>query len=470
MHIESLKQFINEYWDNQIVPALVEYIKIPNKSPAFDPDWKQNGYMDQVVKLVREWIEQNKPSNSSLHIFEENGRTPLIILEIPGKADGTVLMYGHLDKQPEMAGWADGLGPWTPVLKNDKLYGRGSADDGYAVFASLCAINSLIEQNVTLPRIVVLIECSEESGSPDLSFYMDYCKDLIGKPDLVICLDSGAGNYEQFWTTTSLRGLIGCTLRVDILKEGVHSGSASGIVPSSFRIIRQLLSRLEDEKSGSVLPQELYVEIPTHRIQEAKAMVEVLGDGIFTKMPWMESAVPVADDTLELVLNNTWKPMLSIVGVEGIPPLKSGGNVLRPYTSLKLSLRIPPIKDAADAQNSLAKLLTENPPYGAKVTLHFEEPATGWNAPELKPWLKNAINDASNEIFGEPDLSMGEGGTIPFMSMLGKKFPNAQFLITGVLGPQANAHGPNEFLHIPYGKKLTACISLIIQSFSAQTS
>lgn len=465
MKSKKLQKYINSFWDDKILPTLFEYIRIPNKSPAFDPEWEANGHMDKVVKLVEGWVNQHKPENSALHTFKENDKTPLMILDIPGKADGTILMYGHLDKQPEMEGWSDGLEPWSPTLKNDKLYGRGGADDGYAVFASVCAVKSLLEQGIDIPRIVIIIECSEESGSPDLPFYVDHCAHIIGSPDLVICLDSGAGNYEQFWTTTSLRGLIGCTLKVDILNEGIHSGGGSGIVPSSFRIIRQLLSRLEDEKVGQIIVEDLHVDIPDNRIEEVKTMVDVLGNKVYNTIPWAGDAGPITDDKVEMVLNNTWRPMLSVVGADGLPAVKEGGNVLRPYTAVKLSLRIPPTLDAHFAQQTVENVLLNHPPYGAKVSLAFEEPGRGWETPPLSQWLNNAIQTASETVFGKQALAMGEGGSIPFMSLLGEKFPEAQFIITGVLGPQSNAHGPNEFLHIPYVKKLTACIGAIIESF-----
>ena len=466
MNSEKLQQDISMFWDNQILPTIIEYIKFPNKSPVFDPDWEANGYMDQVVDLASEWVNKHKPDNSTLNIYKEAGRTPLMILDVPGNSDGTVLMYGHLDKQPEMEGWAEGLDPWKPVLKDDKLYGRGGADDGYAIFASVCTVNALLDQGISLPRIVILIECSEESGSPDLPFYMDHCADVIGSPDLVICLDSGAGNYEQFWTTTSLRGLIGCTLRVDILKEGIHSGGGSGIAPSSFRLVRELLSRLEDEDTGHIIVENLKVEIPEYRIKEIKAMVNVLGDEVYNTLPWVAGAGPITNDKVEMVMNNTWLPMLSVVAADGLPAVKDGGNVLRPYTTIKLSLRIPPTLDAIAAQNIVEELFTSNPPYGAAVSMEFEEPATGWEAPPLAQWLDDAIQHASKTVYNKPALAMGEGGTIPFMSMLGDKFPEAQFVITGVLGPYSNAHGPNEFLHIPYAKKLTACVGMIIQAFT----
>tara|TARA_B100001750_G_C15485304_1_gene587927 strand:- start:201 stop:1607 length:1407 start_codon:yes stop_codon:yes gene_type:complete len=467
MNPEKLQNTLNQFWDNEIVPTLTEYIKIPNKSPAFDPDWESAGHMDHVLDLAKEWAEHHRPDNSILHVKRLANRTPLIIIEIPGERDGNILMYGHLDKQPEMEGWDEGLGPWDPVIKDDKLYGRGGADDGYAMFASLGIIKALKDQGLPLPRIVILIEFCEESGSPDLPYYIDKYTKIIGQIDLVVCLDSGAGNYDQFWTTVSLRGMIACELRVDVLTEGVHSGSASGLVPSSFRILRQLISRVEDEISGEIKVEALHTNIPDHRINEVKGMVSVLNkEGeIF---PWHENTIPSTDDPVEGILRRTWKPTLSTVGLDGVPAIKDGGNVLRPYTALKLSFRLPPDVECHKAMDVVNKILTENPPYNASIAIEWEEPANGWNAPTLAPWLDTAIQEASNTFYGKPALAMGEGGTIPFMAMLGEKFPKAQFVITGVLGPGSNAHGPNEFLNIPFGKKLSACISSIIHQFPSK--
>ena len=467
MNTIELQSTINTFWDDHIIPVLIDYIKIPNKSPSFDPGWKASGHMDRVLELATDWTKSHMPENAKLSVKQADGRTPLILVDIPGDRDGNILMYGHLDKQPEMDGWDQGLGPWMPVMKNEKLYGRGGADDGYALFASLCAVKALKEQGVSLPRILVLIEFCEESGSPDLPHYMNLCADIIGSPDLVVCLDSGAGDYKRFWTTTSLRGLIGGTLRVDVLTEGVHSGGASGHVPSSFRIARQLLSRLEDENSGEVLLDELKTDIPDYRIQETEKFVSILGNEVVEEFPWYETMKPSIDDHVEGVLRRSWKPALSVVGADGLPPSDNAGNVLRPYTQLQLSMRIPPIVDHIKAQAAIEKTLTDNPPYGARVTVHFEEPASGWNAPETANWLAEAMNRASKEFFGESACSLSEGGTIPFMAMLGEQFPAAQFVITGVLGPGSNAHGPNEFLHVPYAKKLTACVASILNDFPA---
>ena len=471
MDTAKVDRYVAEKWDDDIVPQLVEYIRIPNKSPMFDKDWVANGYMEQAVQLMERWAKAQSVPGMQVEVFRLEGRTPLIFIEIPatGPDTGTdtVLLYGHLDKQPEMTGWDDDLGPWIPVIKGDKLYGRGGADDGYAIFGSLAAIQALQQQGVPHARCVVLIEACEESGSYDLPAYVDHLADRIGKPSLVVCLDSGCGNYEQLWCTTSLRGLAGGNFTVKVLEEGVHSGDASGIVPSSFRLLRQLLSRLEDEQTGRILPEGLQVDIPADRLAQAQEAARVLDTAVFDKFPFLPGMTPMADDLAQLVLNRTWRPALSVTGVDGTPPLSSAGNVLRPYTSVKLSLRLPPTLEGKQAGQLLKELLEQDPPNGAQVSLELEKASTGWNAPTMSAWLQEAIDASSREFFGKPAMYMGEGGTIPFMGMLGEKFPGAQFMITGVLGPHSNAHGPNEFLHIPMGKKVTACVARVVAEHHA---
>ena len=466
-----IRDFVGAKWDDEIVPQLVEYIRIPNKSPMFDADWVANGHMERAVQLMEAWARAQDVPGMQLEVVRLEGRTPLIFIDIPaangGRDDDCVLLYGHLDKQPEMTGWDDDKGPWVPVLEGDRLYGRGGADDGYAIFGSLTSVMALQAQGAAHARCVVLIEACEESGSYDLPAYVDHLADRIGKPSLVVCLDSGCGNYEQLWCTTSLRGMAGGNLTVKVLDEGVHSGDASGIVPSSFRIIRELLSRIEDEETGRVLVEGLHVEIPEERMAQAAKVAEVLGDEVYSKFPFLDGMTPMADDLTELVLNRTWRPALSITGADGIPPLASAGNVLRPHTALKLSMRLPPTLDGKRGGELLERALLDDAPYGAEVSLHLEKASTGWNAPSLAPWLEAAIDQSSQEFFGKPAMYMGEGGTIPFMGMLGEKFPGAQFMITGVLGPHSNAHGPNEFLHIPMGKGVTACVSRVLAEHNA---
>ena len=463
MDTAKTDRFIADAWDGDIVPQLVEYIRIPNKSPMFDAQWKEHGYMDDAVKLLANWAKAQPIAGMQVEVLELEGRTPLIYIEVPGEGDDCVLLYGHLDKQPEMTGWADDLGPWKPVIKGDKLYGRGGADDGYALFGSLTAIRALKEQGKPHARCVILIEACEESGSYDLPFYVDHLAERIGKPSLVVCLDSGCANYDQLWCTTSLRGLAGGNLKVSVLSEGVHSGDASGVVPSSFRLLRQLLSRLEDEATGRILVDELYVDIPEQRIRQAHRAAEVLGSEIWDKFPFLPGMTPMNPDLTELVLNRTWRPALSITGAEGLPALEDAGNVLRPQTAVKVSLRLPPTLDPQLASQRLKELLEKDPPYGAHVEFEVEKSSTGWAAPSLKSWLADSIDTASKDFFGPKSASMGEGGTIPFMGMLQERFPDAQFMVTGLLGPKSNAHGPNEFLHIPTGKKLTAAVARVLR-------
>jgi acetylornithine deacetylase/succinyl-diaminopimelate desuccinylase-like protein len=471
----ALAAFADKTWDEEIVPALTRYIQIPAKSPMFDADWQQHGYIDQVVRDAAAWVESKKVAGLTLEVIRLPGRTPVIFFEVPATKAGstdTVCLYGHLDKQPEFNGWRNDLGPWTPKYEDGKLYGRGGADDGYAVYASLAAIMALDAQQIPRPRCVGLIESCEESGSFDLPHYLEALKDRLGHVGLVVCLDSGAGNYDQLWLTTSLRGMVSGVLKVEILTEGVHSGDASGLVPSSFRIMRQVLDRLEDSKTGELLPASFHCEVPPNRVKEAQASAAILKDEVYKRFPWAcgadgALALPTTTDPAQALLNRTWKPTLSVTGVEGFPELSSAGNVLRPYTAFKLSLRLPPLVDGHEASLKLKQLLEDNAPYNAKVTFHPDGRAgqlgaTGWSAPEVAPWLHDALNDASNTQFGAPVGFIGQGGTIPLMSMLAKGFPKAQMMVCGVLGPKSNAHGPNEFLHVPYGKKLTTSVAQVM--------
>ena len=476
-------QVLNEVtraWDDDIVHRLEDYIRIPAKSPAFDADWVKNGFIDTVVWDAATWVMAQKVEGLTLEIIRLEGRTPVLFFEVAASSGHanlakapstqTVLMYGHLDKQPEFSGWRNDLGPWTPKYEDGKLYGRGGADDGYAVYASIAAIQALKSQNMPHPRIVGLIETCEESGSYDLLPYIDALGTKLGDVALVICLDSGAGNYDQLWLTSSLRGMASGVLKVEILTEGIHSGDASGLVPSSFRIMRQVLDRLEDSATGRLLPASFHCEVPADRMVQARATAAILGDELYKRFPWAhydcggstQFALPTTTDPVQALLNRTWAPTLSVTGAEGFPDFKNAGNVLRPYTAFKLSLRLPPLIDAGTAVQQLKKLLEDNAPYQARVTFEGEGSATGWNAPSTAPWFEQALNGASQDYFGAPCGYIGQGGTIPLMSMLSKGFPKAQMMVCGVLGPKSNAHGPNEFLHVPYAKKLTAAVAQVI--------
>jgi len=470
----ALLRRASKQWDDDIVPQLIEYVKLPAKSPSFEAEWKRAGQIQRAIEQAQKFVAAQPVKNMTLEVITLEGRTPVLFFDIPGtgaKATGkTVLLYGHLDKQPEMTGWREDSGPWTPLLEDGKLYGRGSADDGYAVFAAMAAVLALDAENISRPRCVGLIETCEESGSYDLPPYLDALAPRMGDVGLVVALDSGAGSYDELWATTSLRGLVNGTMTVRMLTEGVHSGDAGGAVPSTFRIARQLLDRIDDSATGMTKSPVFNAPIPDERVTQAKQAANILGDVVWKRFPWQscggahEFTLPTTKDPVELILNRTWRASLSVTGADGLPSTKNAGNVLRPYTALKLSLRIPPTVDGAAAAAEVKALVEKNTPYNAVVDFAADSAATGWNAPAFAPWLTVALDAASMHYFGKPAAYMGEGGTIPFMGMLGAKFPDAQMLVTGVLGPKSNAHGPNEFLHIEYAKKVTAATALVISA------
>jgi acetylornithine deacetylase/succinyl-diaminopimelate desuccinylase-like protein len=470
----AARSHVAEIWTKEIVPALCDFIRIPNVSVAFDPGWSEAGHMARAVELVADWLRARPIDGATVEVQELPGRTPVVIVDVPacgveGIASGEageasqVLLYGHLDKQPPLAEWRTGLGPWEPVREGERLYGRGGADDGYAAFAALSAIEAVRAAGGAHRRCVVLIEASEESGSPDLPAHLELLGDRLAGTDLVIALDSWCWSYDRLWVTTSLRGLLGVELTVEVLTEGVHSGMAGGVVPSSFRILRQLLDRVEDVATGRVLVDALHVDIPEDRLRQIGDVIGDLGD-LTATYPWVEGVEALGTTTADRLRARTWEPALEVISAEGLPSLQNGGNVLRPKTTAGLSFRLPPSCDSATAARAVEEILRAAPPHGARVTATATTAEGGWAAPPLAPWLEAAVGAASQAAFGADPRYVGEGGTIPFMGMLGRSLPDAQFVITGVLGPGSNAHGPNEFLHIPTAEKVTEAVAHLLDA------
>jgi acetylornithine deacetylase/succinyl-diaminopimelate desuccinylase-like protein len=469
---DDVRSFIDQAWDDDIEPTLHDYIRIPNESPAFDPDWEAHGHMAAAVELVRTWWERRLADagidDATVTEHTLAGRTPVLVADIPATAGateaGTVLLYGHLDKQPPMLPWSDGLDPWTPVRRGDRLYGRGSADDGYAVFAALAAVEAVRAGGGEHARCVILIEASEESGSPDLPAHVDALGDRLGSPSLVVCLDSGCATYDRLWVTTSLRGFVGLTVRVDVLTAGVHSGSAGGVVPSSFRVLRQLLDRVEDSSTGELVVPELHAPIPAEREAQLHDAVEAAGDAVGGVFPFVGGVVPTGATAADRLRNRTWRPAVEVIAADGLPVVGHGGNVLRPATTLELVFRLPPTVDARVAADAVRTVLLADPPEGASVAVDVRFAQSGWDAPATAPWLADAVQHASSSAFGQPAAAMGEGGSIPFMGMLGERFPDAQFIVTGVLGPGAGHHGPDEHLMVPYAAGITHAVAHILDA------
>jgi acetylornithine deacetylase/succinyl-diaminopimelate desuccinylase-like protein len=460
----ELRSAAHRLWEEAVLPTLFRYATIPCLSPDFDEKWESSGHLAEAASLLHTWAQGRPVRGLTSRVVDAPGRSPLVVVDAPATGDdvGTVLVYGHLDKQPPLGEWREGLGPFTPVREGDRLYGRGTADDGYSLFAAMTAIEILDAASIPRPRVVVLVEASEESGSPDLPDHLAAVGHELGDPELVVCLDSGGLSYDRLWLTSSLRGNLIATVSVRVLTEGVHSGSAGGIVPTSFRLLRLLLDRLEDPRTGELRVPALRADLPAAPTGTAPAWN---ADEAFPIVPGLE-----LDGTgQDRLLRRAWAPALAVTGMDGIPSVRDGGNVLRPFTTAKISLRLPPTVDAGKAAEVVEAVVLADPPAGADVRVHFDAPATGWAAPPLAPWVEDAFSRASQELFGSEPGSLGEGGTIPFLAMLAERYPAVPLVATGVLGPGSNAHGPNEFLHLPMAEAVTVATARLIEAAGART-
>lgn len=468
MDAQAVQKTVQTRFADDVLPALSKLIEIPALSPVFDANWQANGHLDAAVEHVKGYLESRRLPGATVEVVRLDGRSPVLLMDVPatpGAADkGTVLLYGHLDKQPPVGGWSDGLGPWTPVRRGERLYGRGAADDGYAGFAAVTALESVHNGQGEHARAVVLLETGEESGSPDLPFYLDHLSERLGAVSFVVCLDSGGNDYERLWLTTSLRGLAQVRVTARVLQSAQHSGMASGAVPSSFRVLRALLERLEDAGTGQLKLDELHVDIPANRAQEAADAVAAAPGVVRKAFPLADGVHPVSDDEVELLLNTSWRPTLSVIGAAGFPLPEDAGNVLRTHSTLALSFRLPPTADAQAAIDAIEKALTTDVPYNAQIQLDGVEQADGWNAPNTAPWLAGALEQVSDEVFGQPWRAIGLGGSIPFMALLGEKYPDAQFLVTGALGADSNAHVPDEWLHVEQAQRVTQAVAHILDA------
>ncbi len=468
----TLADFVADRWD-EALPTLMDYIAIPARSPMFAPAWEANGHLARAATLLTDWARAQAIDGLHVELIAPPGLTPVLLAEVPATdaelAGHTVVLYGHMDKQPEMLPWSPGLGPWQPVLDGDRRHGRGGADDGYSVFAALIAIAAVRAGGGRHGRCVILIEASEESSSVHLEQHLEQLLPRIGTADVVITLDSFCESYDRLWTTTSTRGVCGGVLAIEVCADDPHSGRASGVLPSAYRISRVLLDRVEDSATGRVLLATANVEIPAHRVDEARVAATAFPrlSGSFRPVPGI---VSMGADAHHELLNETWRPALEVIGVDGLPPVADAGNVFRSRLALKLSLRLPPTADTWAVGDELRSVLEADPPFGAQVRLLDGARGPGWASPAFAPWLAEACDRASKQHWGLPVASCGVGGTIPFMGMLGERMPDAQFLLVGVLGPGSNAHGPDEFLHLPTVRRVTATVADVLQAHAAHVA
>jgi acetylornithine deacetylase/succinyl-diaminopimelate desuccinylase-like protein len=465
MPLLSLSDF-----ERSALDALTAFGAIPSLSPMFDAEWAKNGYLEEAAQLLASWARARQLASVDVEIHRLVGRTPTLVVTVDSTAGegDTVVLYGHLDKQPPLGDWSEGLAPFVPVRRGDRLYARGVSDDGYALFSALSAIEAMEANGIAHGRCVVLIEASEESGSSDLEAYLDALADHLGDVELLICLDSGALTYDRLWVTTSLRGVVNVQVTVEVLEQGQHSGSVSGIVPSSFRLLRQLLDRVEDATTGDVLVEEMWASIPAADSKSAHDIAEEFGDVVARELPTIKGLALMGANAQERLLRRTWYPTLSVIGMGGIPSPDIAGNVLRPFTTAVLSFRLPPSVDVHVAGAAVVQLLTSDAPSNAKVSVHIDSSGNGWVAPELAPWLEPALEQASLDAFGRSVGYTGEGGSIPFLNSLAKRYPGVQFVATGVGGPQSNAHAIDEMLDLPTAVGVTNAVITVLQAHATK--
>lgn len=470
-YLQSLMSRSDEIWEDSILPSLSEFIEIKALSPLFEPKWAEIGELDKTIDLFCNWLDDQGILGMKYETHRIDGKSPVLLVTVDGTGPGEVIFYSHLDKQPSKPElWSDGLHPLKAVRRDPWLYGRGTIDDGYGGYLCATSVRLLQEAGIPHPRCTFLIETCEESGSFDLPPYLDALTGELGNPDMIVVMDSGGPDYDHIWMTEALRGLVSGTLSVKVSHEGIHSGNSGGSIPSSFRIIRELLDRVEDSKTGEVLIPEMHVEIGEDVQDKAKALAEVVGGSIWEQFPTVDTLVPVASTTEEMIIAMNWEPTLCVIGVDGIPPVQVAGNVLRTNTDLKLSFRIPPGVDSEGVISIVKEILEDEPPFGAEVSFTPDSCADGFHAPPLQGKVRDAIHESSLSLTGLPPLATWTGGTIPFMAMMQRKYPEAMFLCTGASGPGNNAHGPDEKLHIPSSKRLTVVLSSTISAISGSSS
>ena len=468
-----MEKWLSDKVKSTLIPVISDFIEIPNQSREFDEEWATNGLQERACKFAMDFADKQELKGFSMELVEEKDKPPVILgIVEPFAGSGTmtenlsktILMYGHIDKQPPLNGqWSEGLGPFTPVIKNGRLYGRGGADDGYAWFSCVMLAKALQVQNFPHNRLVFFFECDEESGSRDLMYYMNKLKTKIGSPSLIFCLDSGTIDYDHFCLTTTLRGYINFTLRVDVMTQGVHSGSSSGVIPSSYRILRKILDDFEDANTGN-LPLEFYPDIPGEKYKQSYELIEALGGEIDYMFPKVEGLEQVGKTGFQNYMNRIWKPQLSVTGIDGLPSCSTAGNVLLPYTKITCSIRLAPSTDGSKIKEFVEDYFSKvDVPYNAKFSCDINSFGTGFECPAYSESLLKSLTRVGEETFKKPVLFYGEGGSIPFLNDIKSVFPEAQFIVTGVLGPEANAHGPDEMLELTYLEKLVIAMAKVLK-------
>lgn len=460
MDKKSFEKYIEKMFTYNILPNLMDFIRIPNLSPAYDYNWKTNGLLLKAANLIISYAKSLNIKNAEINLIQDKGYTPLIFIDIPSSRENdnrTVLFYAHFDKQPYGTGWDEDKEPTKPVIINGRLYGRGSADDGYASFSILTAIKACQEHNCPMPRICIIFEGAEESTDEDLTYYFDKLLPIIGENVIAfIPLDSGCSDYERLWITNSLRGVVDFDIKITSLDNDCHFGpEASGRVAENLFLLRKALDGVVDTTTGEILIDEFFVkEIPTSIEKEMDKEIEIVGDKFFDDIPLYDGVKPLKSDVKEAMINNRWKPSISILGVDNCPKIEDNGFGVSKSINVRLSMRLPPGINGNNAMNALKKVINNNSYFSAKFEFGYMSLAEGWCLSDISERTKNVLNKASLEYFGKEIVFKGAGGSIPFITYFQTKYPKADVICTGILGADSFEHGPNENLNIEACKKM----------------
>lgn len=470
MDYNTTREFVDKHWDSWFCEGLKDFINVPNLTPMVDSEFLSNGLIEQAAECLDTWVKKlDIKGITRKEVRMGESICPLYIYVVDGEVDKTVMMYGHLDKQPyNAAKWSEGLHPTKAVVKDGWLYGRGGADDGYAPFLALLAVKNAQMQGAKIPRIALVLETEEESGSPSLTKLLETARPIIGNPAYCICLDSGAFDYKRLWLTSSLRGICVVDVNIQAGAQGYHSGETGGIIPETARVARVLMDRVDDSNTGKVLIPELQTEIPTWAKEEAKYIANLSGDRMYKKYNFTPGVEAMGQENLpEMYLNNTWRANASITGADGFPPIKSAGNVVRSKTSYRISMRLPPNCKPVQAVKGMHRALSKETPYNCQIELEGNHTGSGWCMKEQAPWFDKALKDIGTEFYGEKPGSYGMGGSIPFLSELEIMFPSTNILALGIIGEKSNAHGPDEGMNLDYTKRLLCCVSHLLTTIAA---
>jgi acetylornithine deacetylase/succinyl-diaminopimelate desuccinylase-like protein len=460
MDTNSLKKYIEKQFTINVLPNLMNFIRIPNLSPLFDPNWNKNGLLLKAANLIVSYAKSLNIKNAEINLLQDSPYTPLIFIDIPASRQNderTILFYAHYDKQPYGTGWDEDKSPTNPVIIDGHLYGRGSADDGYASFSILTAIKTCQEYNCPMPRICCIFEGAEESRDVDLKYYFNKLIPVLGQNIIAfIPLDAGCSDYNRLWMTNSLRGYFDFDVNIETLQQESHYGpEASGIIAENLFLVRKLYDGIIDSTNGEFKLEEFKVDqIPAIIEEQMQKEIEVVGEDYIKNIPLYDGVSPLKSDVRELMINNRWKPTCNILGMDNCPKMEDRGFGVNPSIKVHFSMRVPPLINKDKAIDALKIALTSSTFFGAKVSLGYYEFGEGTVLANMTNRTKNVLNKASLEFFGNEMIFNGGGGSIPFITYFQSFYPNTDIICSGILGTDSHEHGPNENLNIEACKKM----------------